>query len=148
MPYISKASYERTLILRPDTWDADLQECLNLLIPEYVDTLTYKDATFVEDSTGIKKPKVLIIGDSYGRSFNTTMMVQHYFDPESRIWSYLDHQNTLSPAPEWTPMLKTMDLRKEILKYDIVIFVSTEINYWRMDYGLYDRIKDMNPQTP
>ncbi|MCW3128023.1 MAG: sugar O-acetyltransferase precursor [Bacteroidetes bacterium] len=141
MPYISSEKDIDTIAPRRGAWDADLQECLNLLVPMYIDTLTYRDATFVEEGDGIKKPKVLIVGDSYGLSFNTTRLVQHYFDAGSRVWSYLDRQNTLSPEPEWTPKLSSLNLKEEILKYDIVIFVSTEINYVRMDYGLYDKIK-------
>ena len=143
MPYISKETDIDTTAPRLGAWDADLQECLNLLIPEYVDTLTYRDATFVEQGEHMKKPKVLIVGDSYGLSFNTTRFPQHYFDLDSRVWTYMDKQHTLSAENEWAPSLSTLNLKEEILKYDIVIFVSTEINYGHMDYGLYDKIKDM-----
>src|ERR1043165_4323662 len=114
--------------------DKDLYDLLNVLLPMKSDSLAYPVYKLTSNRTSARKPKILLIGDSFNWTLLDTKMLPQLCSAESRFWFY-KHQlydlegKWISDNPD------EVDLYKLLKGTDAVIFLSTEALYHRFDHG-------------
>lgn len=129
------------LTTQPKGKDKDLYDLANLLLPVNSDTLAYPKFTFTP--TGQRKPKILLVGDSFNWTLVDTKMLPEMFSPDSRFWFYKKQLYTLDG--KWiTDNPNEVNLYELLKGTDMVIFLSTEALYHRFDHGLYNTLL-LNP---
>ncbi|HLP50683.1 MAG TPA: hypothetical protein VK154_07335 [Chitinophagales bacterium] len=117
--------------------DKDLYDLSNLLLPIQSDSLAYPEFTFAAAKG--KKPKVLLIGDSFNWTLVDTKMLPQLFSDDSRFWFYKKQLYDLNG--KWISENPDEVNLYELLKgTDIVIFLSTEALYHRFDHGLANAV--------
>ncbi|MFN8286835.1 MAG: hypothetical protein U0V74_08800 [Chitinophagales bacterium] len=125
--------------VKDDYKENDVYELLNLFSAAEPDTLFYPWFSDKAGTAGKYRPRVLLIGDSYVWPILKSY-VTYNISPDSRYWWHLDTQWALSgPYLEPVP-ISTLNIEEEINRFDIVVFLFTEINYASFDEQLYDRI--------
>lgn len=141
VPLATHSVLSTTLTAQPIGKDKDLYDLANLLLPMHSDTLAYPQFTFTP--TGKRKPKVLLIGDSFNWTLIDTKMLPQLFAEESRFWFYKKQLYTLDG--KWiTDNPNEVNLYELLKGTDMVIFLSTEALYHRFDHGLYNALL-LNP---
>lgn len=119
--------------------DDDLLQLLNLNYYEPVDTLYYPWFNFT-DTTGAYKPRILFIGDSYVFTMLATYLHLTVLIDQSKFWWQSGSQWDMSTRYLPDIPVSSLNIRKEVLNYDVVVFVWTEINYTTLEQDLYQRI--------
>ena len=133
--------YKRTGIEFSDSArlsDADFEGPLNLFYslnePKYV----YPKFEMIASTQKNKKPKVIIIGDSFFWQIKNQNMLQHVFSADSRFWFYFSFTSyPLSNTPG-TPLLKGADVMEELESADYVILMCNVSTLDYFPYGAAD----------
>ncbi len=123
--------------------DNDMGRALNLLIAPDYGKLAYPEVRYVEPKY-IHKPKVLTVADSYWMRLYYTQIPRNLFEKHS-FWYYYsisyDYDNETEGK---TP--SDLDLRKELMKQDVICIMSTETNLksigWRFVEDCYELFKN------
>lgn len=111
--------------------DRDLVESLNLMYPPSTESQVYPNFTIAQ--TGRKKPKALIVGDSFFWNFyGLEPYFQQIWDKDSRFWYYnnteMDMHQARIPVPE-------LNVHKTLETKDYLIIMATEANLHKVPYG-------------
>jgi len=113
--------------------DNDLGDLLNIgyKLPHF--NVATPSITFSENLNGKTKPKVLIIGDSYFWNIQNISILDNIFS-KYNFWYY---NNTIYPKKdsEDSSLVSNLNIIEESKKYDIIIFMQTEISYQNMGFG-------------
>jgi hypothetical protein len=124
---------------KPKSKDQDLWDLLNIILPMKSDSLAYPEYKFKAGKPASKKPKVLLIGDSFNWTMLETKMLPQLFSADSRFWFYKHQLYDLNG--KWiTDNANEVDLYQLLKRTDIVIFLSTEVLYHRFDHGLANAV--------
>lgn len=119
--------------------DDDLLQLLNLTYHQPVDTLFYPWYTFT-DTANAYKPRILFIGDSYVFTMLANYLHYTMLDDRSKFWWQSGSQWDLSSRYLPDIPVSSLNIRKEVLSYDVIVFVWTEIDYTILEQDLYKRI--------
>jgi hypothetical protein len=111
----------------PRGTDDDVLRALNLLVDPTV-PLAYPILSFEPPRPGQTRPRLLLVGDSFGYSlFEFYPYLQHLFAPESHFWYYnreVHYPRGNGPAPQ----VSSLDLREQLATHDVVLLLFTEQN--------------------
>ncbi|MGP8216314.1 MAG: alginate O-acetyltransferase AlgX-related protein [Bacteroidia bacterium] len=128
----------------PKGYDVDLMDLMNLAFPpHYKATFAYPTISVKEGVTSYK-PNVLIIGDSF---FSELIQYYHILDFFSKRSSFClwNHPGSNILYDENTGIYtiisnqtKNTDLRNEIMKYDIIIIMSSLSNLPNLGWGFIE----------
>ena len=131
---------------RPYKTDKDLWSLLNLLMPMRSDSLAYPEYDFSDSLKKCRKPKIVIIGDSYSWVLIDTRLPAHVFSPESRYWFYKHQLYDLNGR--WITDNPSKDEIYQTLRgADMVMFLSTEVLNYRLDFELANWLKANRPEV-
>jgi hypothetical protein len=127
--------------------DADFEGPLNLFYslsePKYV----YPKFEMLASTKKNKRPKVIIIGDSFFWQIKDQKMLQHIFSTDSRFWFYFGlNSYPLNDAPG-LPLLKGADAMEELESADYVILMCNISTLDYFPYGVADYYYE-NINTP
>lgn len=135
---IGHATWARTEHVQgPRDPDADIARTINLLFPFAKERFCYPLLKYDEGSNG-KKPKAIIIGDSFGQNFAINQLLQHSFSSwqywyyfncivEKNAWGWVNGNNTLIKDINWTGAIDSTDC---------VILLYTSINLAKGEHTL------------
>lgn len=120
--------------------DNDMGDAMNLLwnIPNY--TMYYPKIVFKSD-TKKRKPALLSIGDSFNQSFwGFYPYFNELFNDKTQYWYF-------NKLIAWPPELERqyisvedLDMRAELVKYDMILIVSTEQNLKDFGFGFIEKV--------
>ena len=133
--------------LRPP--DNDLGSVLNLIRPEETYPMPYPTVRFISDSSTIT-PRLLIIGDSFYRTFFDLGYHQAVFSPLSTYWHYFT-QEISAENPIGAPLIKDrLKLTQTIADNDLVLIMAGESNLHQLGFGFIEALfENINqPDTP
>lgn len=120
--------------------DNDIGEAMNLLWPIRNFQMYYPKVIFKNDTT-IKKPAILSIDDSFTQSFfGFYPFFENVFGEQSQFWYYFRVVSWPESIASQYIQVANYDLRYEVLKYDFILFVSTEQNLGDIGYGFIEKI--------
>lgn len=135
-----------TVTDQPYKTDKDLWALLNLLLPMRSDSLAYPEYKFDTVAKCIRKPKVVIIGDSFGWVLLDTKVPANVFSADSRYWFYKRQLYDLNS--KWISDAPSRDEIYQTLKgADMVIFLSTEVSNFRLDFEFANWLKANRPEN-
>lgn len=148
--------------------DKDANYLMNLLVEpgDYykMPTPTWK----VKKTENTVKPRLLIIGDSYASRFLSLPLVGQlfsnvelwYYNHDSQFWYYnRDNSKTkkiidveqLPFVYRGTHLIKDLNVKEEMKRFDIVLLMSTETNLYKFDFGFadsyYNQANDKNKEA-
>ncbi|MEI8203943.1 MAG: hypothetical protein WCH34_13065, partial [Bacteroidota bacterium] len=119
-------------------FDSDVEEGMNLLFTFQSATMAYPQVEYEKDTTK-KKPSVLVISDSfYWGMFNSG--VSSAFN-NTQFWYYNQQVFPESYSKPLAPM--ELNLREEIMKYDVIILMSTDANLPGFGWGFIENLYNM-----
>ena len=130
MPHIYWNDIEVT---QPQKDDNDISKAMNLLFPPRTFKMAYPQIQF-ENDFGKTKPSLVVIADSfywgiYGTGWGSLFTDNHF-------WYY---NKEIYPEQFDTPFTtEDIDLQNEILKYDIIIILSTDANLPNFGWGFIE----------
>jgi len=132
----------------PRNTDADIGEAMDLIhdIPSY--PMYYPNIIFRNDTTKTK-PNVLVIGDSYVRSWISFYnLLPHEFGNNSAFW-YYNREVEWKQTPDNLPAaVENLNLKQQTFNRDIILLASNEINLSRCGFGfieqMYKLLKEEN----
>jgi hypothetical protein len=113
--------------------DYDLGDGLNLLFTLRRDKLAYPDVKF-EPAGGKTRPSVLVIADSFYWNLFKIGITEAFSN--SDFWYYNKEVFHRTGAPEGTA--GQLDLRREIMKHDVIILLATESNLPEFGWGFIE----------
>lgn len=121
--------------------EADFEEPMNLLFslnqPKYV----YPKFEMVNSSLKNKRPKVIIIGDSFFWQLKNLKMLQYIFSEDSKYWYYFaKYSFPLSDVAGL--LLKDINVMEEINSADYVILVGSYGTTGQFPFGITDYYYD------
>ena len=121
---------------QPYKTDKDAVELMNLLFPLRSDSLAYPEYNYDYQPTKHHKPKILLVGDSYIWVLIDNQIPEHLFNSDSRFWFY---QRELYRFNTWwvTREGDYVNIYELLKGTEMVVFLSTEALYHRMDFGVY-----------
>ena len=118
--------------------DADFEGPLNLFYslsePRYV----YPKFEMIASTKNNKKPKVIIIGDSFFWQLKNQKMLQHIFSTDSRFWFYFSLTSYPLGDAKGIPLLKGADVMEELESADFVILMCNVSTLDYFPYGAAD----------
>jgi hypothetical protein len=130
---------------KPYKTDKDLWSLLNLLVPMQSDSLAYPEYNFSDTVSKVHKPKIVIIGDSYSWVLLDTKLPANIFSANSRYWFYKKQLYDLNG--KWiTDNASTQQVYQTLQGADMVIFLSTEVLNYRLDFELANWLKANPPE--
>ncbi len=111
--------------------DNDLWKGMNLLVrfPDFTMHYPY----FHPDSEAKNTTKVLVIADSYYWGMYNFGMSKDYFS-DSQFWFYYFNRHPEDNIPSG----QKINIKEEVKKYDIVLFVNTDANLPRFGFGFLE----------
>jgi hypothetical protein len=129
LPSVRQTGLEVTTA--PRYTDNDLLRVLNLLRNPAPPALAYPTLAFDPPRPGQTRPRLLLIGDSYGWSFIAFYpYLQHLFAPKSHFW-YYNNEVVWPPISGQAPgstAVANLNLRQELVTHDVVLILFTEHN--------------------
>lgn len=117
--------------------DFDLEPPMNLLFDLPHESLCFPQMAF-EDTTGLQRPRALIIADSYVWSLWNNGILQHWFC-NPKFWYY----NQCVYPYIWKPGRKLVDkskLSETIHHSDLIILMMTDANLKDFSWGAIDEL--------
>lgn len=128
--YISQIEYPEKL----DIPDRDISDGMNLLF-EYPYYKMPKPSFKFIDSKNTIKPKLLIIGDSFGYGILNSPLLKYLFS-STEYWYY--NREIHPRRKEHSNKVEDVDVKNEFKKYDVVLLLSSEVSLYKFDYGFSD----------
>jgi hypothetical protein len=113
----------------PRYTDRDLHDLLNIMSNPPLDNLAYPTLSFPNK----KKPRVLVVGDSYYLTMYYLNIHTQGFDPESKLLYY--NKELVHTDPEVGVPFNNETFKKELLAADIVIIESNEDALSKFGWG-------------
>jgi len=115
--------------------DDDIEKIMNLYQTIPTKEMPYVDLSFKTE--GKVKPKVLVISDSYFWQAIMKNIPQTVFDFDNSFWYYF---NTVALIDK---PVSELNLEQEVLKYDVVLLISTDGTLERFPFGVEHRMYDV-----
>ena len=123
--------------LRPP--DNDLGEILNLVRPVETQPMPYPKVSFISDSMTVM-PRLLVIGDSFYRTFFDLGYHQAVFSSQSVYWHYFT-QLMNAENPTGIPINKDrLNIPVIIDQADLVILMAGESNLHQLGFGFIEAL--------
>ena len=120
--------------LKPQQGDDDILSTINLLLTPKGDLLWYP-WTEIDTTTGLK-PDVLVIGDSYYWRILGNYFPLNVYSSRFSYWYYGAQAWPESERMGRDVMVSNMNLKDEIEKRQVIIFLDGEANYTGIGHGL------------
>lgn len=128
-------SIKSVTLEQPKNDDKDIEYGINLLFKLKSFDLAYPEV--VIDTVGKTKPRVLIIGDSfYWGLYN--LGIDRCFQ-QSQFWYYNQAVYPVTANKQF--MVKDLNFKKEIAKYDVLIILATESNSHNLGWGFIESME-------
>ncbi|MCW3123292.1 MAG: sugar O-acetyltransferase precursor [Flavipsychrobacter sp.] len=109
--------------------DDDIVKAMNLMWPVAKEQYTYPELMYPAD-TSAKKPRVILIGDSFVINLLNNRLPQNSFT-DWQFWfyfKYLNNANTPIGCEDANPLIEQYDWKAELDKTDCVVLMYTSIN--------------------
>lgn len=120
--------------------DIDIANSLNLLKDWEKDTLGYPEISF--DKTGIKKPRAIIVADSYYWGLHDYGCTNAYWE-EGRFWYYNRDIWSATKKIGETANLDDIQFMAAIEQTDLIIIMATEANLSAYGWGFINEMYRM-----
>lgn len=111
--------------------DKDLSNLMNLYF-EYDYYPMPKPKYKFKHTPNEVKPNLLIVGDSYGSRLIETTLIDSLFN-KFQLWYY--NKGIESRDLSNTKQVRDLIVKNELKKYDVVMLLSTETNFYKFDFG-------------
>ena len=117
----------------PTKDDKDIEETMNLLFSLNQKQFAYPGYEFDAENDSIKKPKVIIISDSFYWGINNSFVPYHLFSKSSSFWYYFksNFENIQGPST----LMNEVDVLNEIKSADAVLMMVGSENMEEFPYG-------------
>lgn len=125
-----KLEYPATLLKE----DRDISDAMNLFF-EYKYYKMPKPHFAFKDTKGTKKPKLLIIGDSYGYGLTNSKLISKLFN-NTEFWYY--NKEIKPRRKNHSSNVEDINVIEELKRFDVVLLLSTEANLLKFDFGFSD----------
>ena len=121
--------------------DDDLAKTLNLIYPYETEVFSYPLATFPED-TGMRKPKVIYIGDSFLESWINDGLMAHC-NADWQVWSHFSQVWDKDHTPATPPLfIHDYDWLNAIKHTDCIVLMYTSFNLPEFGDGFIEKAYD------
>lgn len=139
---LPKARYRKlTLTHTPQFTDRDMLDPLNLLLQKDDQLLAYPDVYIDTTKADKKRPRILVVGDSFYWGMYYWGMCNEVFD-RGEFWYYnrvvypeiFENGKIVQREPMFTDMHKIID------KFDIIVFSQTEQNLNDLGFSFIERL--------
>lgn len=139
---LPKARYRKlTLTHTPQFTDRDMIDPLNLLLQKDDLLLAYPDVYVDTTKADKKRPRILVVGDSFYWGMYYWGMCNEVFD-RGEFWYYnrvvypeiFENGKVVQREPMFT------DMRKIIDKFDVIVFFQTEQNLHDLGFSFIERL--------
>lgn len=117
-------------------FDRDITNALNLIVDPDELELRYPKMTFAEDTTGMRRPKVFIIGDSFVHALLWGNILSKTVSKSSQFWYYNKQAYFLNKHER--PMVDGLDLGATIDTSEVILMLYTTNNLYRQYSGFVD----------
>lgn len=127
---------------KPINPDDDIALSMNLLFEYDHFQMYYPKYSF--EIKNQPKPKLLVIGDSYGFNILNSEATKNLFS-KVELWYYF---KTIHPARESKIReVKELNIKQEIKEFDVVLLLSTESNIYKYGFGFLDEYLKSNDKN-
>jgi hypothetical protein len=117
--------------------DADFEAAMNLLYNLNQPSYVYPKLKMDKTSLAHKRPKVIIIGDSFFWQIKNLKVMNNVFSDDSKFWYYFATNSfPLSDAPP--EALFGLDIVSELQTADFVILIGSFSTYGNFPFGVTD----------
>jgi acetyltransferase AlgX (SGNH hydrolase-like protein) len=116
-------------VVNPRGSDDDIERNLNLLFPIVRERFTYPILKYPSDN-GRKKPKVILVGDSFVMNLLNNELPQHIF-ADWQYWFYfklVTNEHTIACCGPESPLISNYDWKKEMNSTDCIVLMYNSIN--------------------
>jgi hypothetical protein len=114
--------------------DKDISDGMNLLF-EYSSYKMPQPRYIFKKTKNKVKPKLLIIGDSFGSRMKYSSLMDSLFS-YSEIWYY--NNGIEPPRKNHSNRVKDINTKEELKRFDVVLLIATEANLNKFDFGFSD----------
>lgn len=114
--------------------DRDISDAMNLFF-EYKYYKMPKPYYIFKDTIDTEKPKLLIIGDSYGYGLTNSVLMNKLFS-NTEFWYY--NREIKPNRKNHSSKVEDINVKKELKKFDVVLLLSTETNLFKFDFEFTD----------
>ena len=114
--------------------DRDISDAMNLFF-EYNYYKMPKPYYIFKDTIDTEKPKLLIIGDSYGYGLTNSVLMNKLFS-NTEFWYY--NKEIKPNRKNHSSKVEDINVKKELRKFDVVLLLSTETNLFKFDFEFTD----------
>lgn len=121
---------------KPRGTDRDLLDLMNIISTPCSQQLAYPH--FKSDSTIVVSPKILVVGDSYIWTLNQCGLMPALTGKNTEYWYYgntVYDYNIKATGIE----VKNLNLKTELNKFDIILFVFTETSQTYFDFDMAEK---------
>lgn len=119
--------------------DKDVSNAMNLLFEYSAYKMPRPNYLFKSDST-VVKPKLLIIGDSYGFGLIYSPLTNYLFETVE-LWYY---NKEVYPQRN-SDKTVGLSIKEKLKAFDIVLLLSTETNLFKFDFEFSDSYSNVSP---
>ncbi|MBL4704077.1 MAG: hypothetical protein JKY54_06125, partial [Flavobacteriales bacterium] len=130
--------------LPPESGDKDIEEVMNLLFALDSQSFAYPRFKFEPGIDTIKKPKVIVIGDSFYWAINNTYVPAKLFSETSQFWYYFK-KSLPNSAGSSVPMSK-IDIVEELKSADAIIMIVGSENINDFPFGFASFLENNKEQ--
>jgi hypothetical protein len=116
--------------------DADFEEPLNLFFSLNQSRYVYPKMEMVKSSLQNKRPKVIIVGDSYFWQIKMLNQLKYIFSDESQFWYYFATSFPIGDLPGID--IKKIAVTKELESADFVVLLGSVGTLGTFPYGVTD----------
>lgn len=114
--------------------DRDISDGMNLLFP-YPDHPLPEPVLQFSHTPGLKRPRLLIVGDSFGSRILESPLSDELFE-KVELWYY--NRGIEPPRSEEIYAVRQLNVPFEVRQFDVVMLVVSETNMYKFDFGFVD----------
>lgn len=135
LPKIKIENIERSFNMRGS--DEDIEDILNLFYGVEDIEMGYPNISIMDKDS--KSLKVLTIGDSYYTGIYEFLFSNNLFE-EHQFWFYNHTIHSKDSRIKPLKAVKDINFKKEVLRNDVVLLITTEANLYRFPFGFIDQL--------